>query len=101
MRGIRAWTLLGISCVAMGCGDVELQGEDYGDLLSSPSGLALTQDEHSAGWGKSDCTMCHNMNNIHLEDRTGTGIDMSLIRETVFTDGLTSCAACHGTNGVP
>ncbi|MBI2345734.1 MAG: hypothetical protein HYV03_02370, partial [Deltaproteobacteria bacterium] len=76
-------------------------GENYGNLLATASGLVLTPDEHAIGWGKSDCTMCHNLNNIHLEDLTGTGIDVTAIRTIVFTQGLSSCATCHGTNGVP
>lgn len=84
------------------CGaDLEpLSGEDYGNILNSPGGLTLNEEKHTAGWGKSDCSICHNFNNIHLVDRTGTNIDMAAIREIVFTDGLTSCAVCHGTNGV-
>ena len=75
-------------------------GEDYGDILSSPSGLTLTYHEHKVGWGKSDCTLCHNTSNIHLVDRSGTGIDMAAIRAQVATDGLSSCAICHGDNGI-
>ena len=84
----------------IGCGNEEaLNGEDYGNLLISPSGLTLTQSEHEVGWGKSQCDTCHNFNNIHLEDNTGLGVDVEAIREQVFTEGLSSCASCHGANG--
>lgn len=85
-----------------GCGNMEPQsGENYGNLLSTSSGLTLTQAEHQSGWGESNCALCHNFNNIHLEDRTGASINMAAIRQTTFTQGNSSCATCHGTNGVP
>ncbi|MBI2343759.1 MAG: hypothetical protein HYV02_05465 [Deltaproteobacteria bacterium] len=102
MRGRRRIFCLLLCAVVGGvaCGSEQLQGEDYGDLLVSPSGLVLTQDEHAVGWGKSDCTLCHNFNNLHLVDQTNTGINVTAIQDLVFSDGLDSCAVCHGTNGV-
>lgn len=85
-----------------GCGDMEPQtGENYGNLLTTPGGLTLNQAKHQTGWGESNCAECHNFNNIHLVDRTGTSLNMAAIRNTVFTQGNSSCATCHGTNGVP
>jgi hypothetical protein len=100
---MRYWcTLLAVACLLIGCGDdARLTGEDYGDLLASPSGLTLTPSEHLSGWGKTDCSLCHNFNNIHLVDRTGTGINMTTIQNTVFAGANSSCATCHGTNGAP
>lgn len=91
-----------VSISLMACGDVEpLSGENYGDLITSPSGLTLTEGEHTIGWGKSNCFTCHEINNIHLVDHSGLGFDMEAIRDQTFTEGLTSCATCHGTNGAP
>jgi hypothetical protein len=85
------------------CGSVQspLQGENYGNLLATAGGLVLDQSKHETGWTKPNCNLCHNFNNIHLNDNTGTGIDMAAIRTIVYDDGLSSCATCHGTNGVP
>lgn len=83
------------------CGGAELdKGEDYGNLLTTPGGLILTQEEHEAGWGLSDCTMCHNLENIHLENRTGLPIDIDATHDLAITEGIGGCAACHGTNGL-
>lgn len=75
-------------------------GEDYGDLLDTPGGLSLNQAKHSIGWSKSECTLCHNLDNIHLVDRTGV-TDIVTVHNNAIRDGITGCAACHGTNGVP
>lgn len=85
------------------CGSVQdpLQGENYGNLLATPGGLVLDQSKHETGWTKPNCNLCHNFNDIHLTDNTGTGIDMAAVRTIVYTGGLSSCATCHGTNGVP
>lgn len=92
-----------LGALAAACGDVQnsLQGENYGNLLATTGGLVLDQSKHSTGWSKSDCNLCHNFNNIHLVDRTGTGLDMAAIRTIVYNGGNSSCATCHGTNGVP
>ncbi len=101
------WTSIGVIAVVAGlmsgCGSTQdpLLGENYGNLLATPGGLTLDATKHDIGWGKSQCNTCHNFNNIHLTDHTGTGIDMKAIQTIVFTDGLSSCATCHGTNGVP
>lgn len=91
-----------LGMLATACGSMEPQtGENYGNLLATTGGLVLNQSKHETGWGKSNCNLCHNFNNIHLVDRTGTSIDVAAIRTTVYNDGLSSCATCHGTNGVP
>lgn len=101
------WTHAGIIVVVAGiigaCGNTQdpLTGENYGNLLATSGGLTLDVSKHELGWGKSQCDSCHNFNNIHLTDRTGTGINMQAVQNIVFTDGLSSCATCHGTNGVP
>lgn len=84
------------------CGSTEVSdGEDYGDLLDSPEGLTLTAEEHEAGWGVAECTLCHNLENIHLVNRTDIGIDIEAIHDDAIADGISGCAACHGANGVP
>ncbi len=85
--------------VLTSCGSTVDSGEDYGDILDSPSGLILTEDEHIYGWGRSDCLACHNLNNIHLEDRSDIGVDVDTIREGTFEDGEEGCSTCHGDNG--
>lgn len=85
--------------LACSCGSANSTGEDYGDLLNSPSGLTLTQEEHQSGWGKSTCNTCHIFNNIHIS-LSESGYDMAAVRDSVSTDGLSSCATCHGGNGV-
>ncbi|MBI2082162.1 MAG: hypothetical protein HYT76_01200 [Deltaproteobacteria bacterium] len=83
------------------CGSVVNQGENYGNLLDSPEGLALTESEHEIGWGRSDCTTCHNLDNIHLIDRTGGLVDIEVVHDHALQEGVSGCAACHGTNGAP
>lgn len=87
--------------LAAGCGSPLNQGEDYGNLLDSPGGLVLTEEEHLGGWGRAECTQCHNLENIHLEDRTGIAIDIEAVHDQALDEGNAGCPACHGTNGVP
>ncbi|MDP2600908.1 MAG: hypothetical protein Q8P84_09300 [Deltaproteobacteria bacterium] len=88
--------------VLSGCGgDAFNEGEDYGNLLDTPGGLTLNQSEHPLGWGDANCTICHNLENIHLVNRTGTSIDIVAIHDRAISEGISGCAACHGNNGVP
>ena len=83
------------------CGESELnKGEDYGNLLESPSGLVLTEAEHTGGWGRAECTTCHNLENIHLVNRTGIDLDIDGIHAQAISEGIVGCAVCHGDNGV-
>lgn len=82
-------------------GDVTSEGENFGNLLESASGLVLTQDEHAGGWGRADCTTCHNLENIHLVDRTGTGLNIQATHNQAISEGNAGCPACHGLNGTP
>lgn len=87
--------LLGIAC-----GEAPLdEGENYGNLLESPEGLILTQEEHTTGWGHAECTTCHNLENIHLVDRTGLSLDIEAIHDQALEEGISSCSSCHGSNG--
>lgn len=94
-------SLLILTILLSYCGGVtDNEGENYGNILDSPGGLILTEDEHVGGWGRSDCTTCHNLENIHLENRTDIPMDMDAIREEAIEEGNEGCPTCHGTNGV-
>ena len=92
-------------CVAAGCGsDAGPQSEDYGNLLASPGGLVVLEEEHPTGWMRADCFGCHNVNNIHQINRTGLPddeVDLPNVRAIVQSGGEASCMMCHGDNGVP
>ena len=102
MRKFFLFIILSLPLLLTACGGADTDtGENYGDLLNSSNGLVLTQEEHQAGWGRSECTLCHNLDNIHLEDRsTGVTIDLDAIHTQIEVEGLASCAACHGSNGI-
>lgn len=113
--------------LAVGCGtDASPETEDYGNLLASPGtcvatksivcqddaecppgeaceGLILVRSEHPTGWTRPDCFNCHEIRNIHVINRTGLPdevADLAGVRAIVRTQGVASCAQCHGTNGV-
>ena len=91
---IFAWIFCG--CVS----EALITGSGYGNIAACTSGTFLTQAEHVTGWGESACFDCHNTENIHQTDHTGTGVNMAAIREQTRTDGLSSCGSCHGSNGL-
>lgn len=94
-------TLLPILFLFAACGSSPVnEGENFGNLLNTSGGLVLTQAEHPTGWGESECTLCHNLENIHLVDRTGV-TDITAVHNQAISEGITGCAACHGTNGAP
>lgn len=88
------------------CGDFSSSsGEDYGDIFETEEGIVLTEGEHAVGWGQAECLICHNLNNIHLLNRSSrTDIDIDEIREDAKTEwesrGSVACTDCHGPNGV-
>jgi hypothetical protein len=100
-----AYGLVLLLAVTAGCGsDADPQSENYGNLLASPGGLVVLQEEHPTGWMRPDCFGCHNVNNIHQVNRTGLPddeVDLPGIRAIVQNEGESSCAMCHGSNGVP
>lgn len=99
MRRLRLPSVLFVLFLSS-CGGSEFnEGENFGDILASPSGLVLTQSEHSIGWGQANCTACHNLENIHLVDRTGV-THIVAVHNQAIAEGIAGCAACHGTNGV-
>jgi hypothetical protein len=104
-RWLRALALLLFVAFAYGCGsDAGPQSEDYGNLLASPGGLVVLEEEHPTGWMRADCFGCHNVNNIHQINRTDLpddDVDLPGVRAIVQSGGEASCMMCHGTNGVP
>src|SRR5262245_29493905 len=96
--------ILFVLCVC-GCGsDAGPQSENDGNILASPAGLVLLEEEHPAGWMRSDCFACHNVNNMHQVNRTGLPddtVDLPGIRAIIHSGGESSCPMCHGSNGVP
>lgn len=93
--------MLALAAILAACGQYhDNPGENYGNIAAGESGIILTEAEHSIGWGKEDCFACHNDENIHQTDRTGTGLNLEAIRSLTEREGLGSCVACHGTNGV-
>lgn len=101
--GVGGIILLLASCFMLlsACGaDNTVEGENYGNISAGTLGAVLIEAEHVSGWGKSDCFECHNMENIHQTDRSGTGLNLAAIRQLTKEQGLASCSICHGTNGV-
>ena len=82
------------------CGsDAAPQSENYGNILASPGGLVVLEEEHPTGWMRSDCFGCHNVNNIHQVNRTGLPddeVDLAGVRAIVHNEGESSCMMCHG-----
>ena len=70
------------------------------DLLASPAGLALTEQEHPAGWGRTACFQCHQASRIHREDcLDDVAVDGAAINAAVDPADTSTCVACHGSNG--
>jgi len=95
--------LAAVAMVALvGCGGKgNDDGEDFGNLIASAQGTQLTRAEHPTGWGRTECFLCHPVDEIHKVDRSGTGtLPLADIRRLVDRDGLASCHLCHGDNGV-
>lgn len=91
----------GVLAVMSSCGGAEFNGgEDYGNLLDTPGGLILNEEKHRVGWGEPNCTICHDLGNIHLVNRTGLDIDIEEIHNDAIEEGISICAECHGNNGV-
>ena len=104
-RWLCALALSLVLAAAGGCGsDAGPQSENYGNLLASPGGLVVLEEEHPSGWMRADCFGCHNVNNIHQVNRTGLpddDVDLPNVRAIVQSGGEASCMMCHGDNGVP
>jgi hypothetical protein len=67
-----AAVLFNAALLLVGCGSgADPQSEDYGNLLASPGGLIVLEEEHPTGWMRADCFGCHNVNNMHQVNRTG------------------------------
>ncbi len=96
--------ICGLLVFVAACGSsASPQSENYGNILASPDGLVLVQEEHPTGWGRADCFACHNVNDIHQVNRTGlpdAAVDLPGVRAIVQSGGESSCPMCHGSNGV-
>lgn len=94
--------LLIILLTLVSCVSENDEGQDFGNILMSTEGLILTEEDHPSGWQREDCYLCHPLEVIHQEDRSGTGLLLlEDIQEFVLQEGLASCPICHGDNGVP
>ena len=107
MRTVRflcAFALVLLLGLALGCGsDSGRESEDYGNLLASPGGLVVLEEEHPTGFMRPDCFSCHNTDNMHQVNRTDLPdeeVDLPGIRAIIASSGESSCTMCHGTNGV-
>lgn len=79
-----------------GCAQ-ETQYEDY--KVASIADLYLTATNHPHGYGKQDCFLCHVPSRLHRVNRLNSpNFDLAPI--LVEQSGVTSCAGCHGPNGV-
>ncbi len=83
------------------CVSEDDRGQDWGNIFDGVEGLQLTEEDHPNGWGREDCFVCHPLEVIHQEDRSGLGVLLlEDIREYTKEEGLASCPVCHGDNGV-
>jgi len=102
LAALTAALLVGVALA--GCGSSSSpQSEDYGNLLASPGGLIVLQEEHPSGWMRPDCFGCHAFQNMHQVNRTGLPdelVDLPGIRAIIQNQGEASCPLCHGDNGV-
>lgn len=97
--GVGAVVAAMVAMVACGGGNDD--GQDLGNLLETAQGTQLTAEEHPSGWKRSECFLCHPIEAIHREDRSGTGVlPLDDIRRLVERDRLDSCHLCHGNNGL-
>jgi hypothetical protein len=69
------------------------------NLLDTPDGIRLTEEEHSLGWGQAECFQCHLLAEIHQGDCSDVGLSAERIAATVDLEDPDSCQICHGSNG--
>jgi hypothetical protein len=105
MSGLRSFVAaLLLAAAFAGCGEDGAEApENYGNLLASPGGLVVLEEEHPDGWRRPDCFVCHEIRNIHTVNRTGLPddeIDLPGVQAIVQAGGQASCPQCHGDNGV-
>ena len=95
---MRAEALLAIA--AVGCGSPD-PCDLVRDQLRTDQVFVLTAAEHAVGWGDDQCFACHQTINIHNDDCIdAVSVDLEAIRELSDPTDVTSCASCHGANGV-
>ncbi len=92
---------LALGLALSACEPLQMNCDDLSGMLDGPGGLNVTEEEHAAGWGRSTCFSCHSVERMHVMNCTGLEeVDLAEIRAIVDTEGETSCAQCHGDNGV-
>jgi len=103
MKRLGLLLLLLISIIISSCVSEDNDGgQDWGNILAGVEGLQLTEEDHPDGWGRQECFVCHPLEVIHQEDRSGIGVLLLQdIRDFTVQEGLASCPICHGDNGVP
>lgn len=102
--------LAALPLLVLACGNsASPEGENYGNLLASPGGLLVLEEEHPSGYGRPDCFLCHEIRGMHIVNRTDLPncngvdepcIDLQAIQSIIRQGGEESCVLCHGTNGV-
>lgn len=98
---MRTVLIAALFAVLASCVSEDNKGQDFGNILNSPEGIILTEEDHPDGWMREDCYTCHPLAVIHQEDRSGTGLlPIEDIQEFVLAEGLASCPICHGFNGI-
>jgi hypothetical protein len=95
-RASRPWVVL-LLCGA--CAQVD-PCEGVQDQSLSPAGLSVTREEHGPGWAQAECFTCHQLATIHRADCID-GVDMATVMAQADPEDPSTCAGCHGANGVP
>jgi len=87
-------TSLFLALVTVHCGSNARDYEDYGSMSS----LTLSDAEHTGGYGRNECLVCHNAAlNIH---QGSSAIDPERLVQLAREQGEAAyCMTCHGANG--
>lgn len=99
-RGLLVGVLF-LSSLACQDQDSMQPSEDYGDIYEKNGNSFIVQEiHHPTGWGQQNCIMCHHLQRIHQVDRIrAIDVDLVAIRQKIEEGKLSSCMACHGSNG--
>lgn len=93
---VRGLLLLALVALAAGCAEDPCP---RGSMLESDGALLVTEAEHPTGWGQENCADCHAFDGLHRVACT-PDVDLDAVAAQVEAEGVASCAACHGDNGV-
>ncbi len=84
----------------IGCGPDARDRENYGDLSAVGATNLNDSSKHTAGWGRKECLLCHNVN-LNVHQRPGNSIDVNSLNQAIMNGGESKyCLKCHGTNGI-